>query len=89
MITEKGFAVDIDMLMATRHLGLNVREVGICWSDMSGSKVRLIRDTWRMLCALVRLRRKYSMLRAPGAVPEEISSCGCSGASALQARSST
>ncbi|MGI9862543.1 glycosyltransferase [Moorella naiadis] len=61
-LSEEGFAVDVDVLLAAKTLGFKVKEEGIKWSDRPGSKVRLLRDSLQMFQALIRLRKKYMAL---------------------------
>lgn len=44
-----GFSFDVELLFIARRLGLNTTEVGVNWFDVPGSKVRLLRDSLRML----------------------------------------
>ncbi len=44
-----GFSFDVEILFIARRLGLTTAEVGVNWFDVAGSKVRIIRDSARML----------------------------------------
>jgi glycosyltransferase involved in cell wall biosynthesis/putative flippase GtrA len=44
-----GFGFDMELLAIARALGIEIREVGIRWSPIPGSRVRPIRDAWRVL----------------------------------------
>lgn len=57
---ENGYLFDIDVLLRSVQLGLTVAEVPVSWSDRSGSKVRLVHDSVRMLCGLIRIRRDHN-----------------------------
>ena len=54
--SETGFAFDCEILAIARRLGLRIREVGVLWCDNRDSRVRPIRDSWRMLVAIFRIR---------------------------------
>jgi dolichyl-phosphate beta-glucosyltransferase len=51
-----GFSYDFEALMVGRALGYEIAEVPIRWSHQEGSKVRLLRDGFRMLRDLLILR---------------------------------
>lgn len=40
-VTERGWAFDVDVLLAARQLGLTVVERSITWSDVAGSRLRV------------------------------------------------
>ena len=44
-----GFSFDVEILFIARRLGLDTAEVAINWADTPGSKVRIVRDSARML----------------------------------------
>ena len=52
------FAFDVELLAALKTGGCQVLEVPINWSDIPGSKICLLRDTWRMFCAVIRIKRE-------------------------------
>ena len=54
--TLDGFAFDAEILFLARKRGFSVAEVGIDWHYRSESKVRPIRDGWRTLRDLIRVR---------------------------------
>lgn len=63
-----GFGSDVEVLYLARRFGIPVREVPIVWHYRSGSKVRPVRDTLRMLTDLAAirlnaLRGRYSLPR--------------------------
>lgn len=59
MCREDGFLIDIEVLLHAHRLGYKIVEVPVAWRDVPGSKVRLVRDGWRMLTGLWRLRRRF------------------------------
>ncbi|MCH8273655.1 MAG: glycosyltransferase family 2 protein [Armatimonadetes bacterium] len=65
-----GYSYDFEALMLARALGFEITEVPIRWSHQEGSKVRLIRDGFRMLRDLAALRLTFrSRLRDPKDMP--------------------
>jgi len=55
-LTTFGFGFDPELLFAAKRAGLRIREVPVRWSHSEGSKVRMIRDGFQMICDLVRIR---------------------------------
>lgn len=54
--TLDGFGFDVEVLFVARRLGYPIKEVPINWYYMPGSKVKPLRDTWRMFRDAVRVR---------------------------------
>jgi dolichyl-phosphate beta-glucosyltransferase len=54
---QQGYLFDVEILWWGQQLGYRLREVGVAWQEVPGSKVRLLRDGWRMLRGLWHLRR--------------------------------
>ena len=52
-----GFAFDVEVLLLADRLGFSVTDMPVQWANAQGSKVRIIRDSWRMLCDAIRVRR--------------------------------
>lgn len=59
---EQGFLIDLELITVATRLGLRIVEVPVAFRDVPGSKVNLVRDSWRMLLGLSRLRR---IIRGP------------------------
>ncbi len=57
-LQETGFCLDIELLLALRHIGNEVIEVPIDWHDQPGSKVSLFRDSFRMFQGLLKIRKR-------------------------------
>lgn len=57
------WAFDVDVLFQCRRHGYNIREVPTVWSDSSGSRLQVVRASWEMLAAIIRLRLIYSPFR--------------------------
>lgn len=55
---EDGWFIDCEALALACRLGYDVREVGITWGDVPGSKVRPLMAAWQTLPALLRIRRR-------------------------------
>ncbi len=51
-----GFGFDVEVLYLARRAGLRLREIPVRWNHNEGSKVRLIRDSLRMLGEVIELR---------------------------------
>ena len=58
--TIDGFAFDVEVLFLARKEGLDIREVPITWYYMEASSVKPVRDTWRMLREVLRIRGNES-----------------------------
>ncbi|WP_089765400.1 dolichyl-phosphate beta-glucosyltransferase [Chitinophaga terrae (ex Kim and Jung 2007)] len=56
LLTEQRFAFDIEVLFIAKHLGYKASEVGINWSNVKGSKVNLILDSYRMFISIFKVR---------------------------------
>lgn len=52
----EGFAFDVELLYLARKEGLKVAEVPVMWGEGPETKIRLVRDSTRMLRDLVRIR---------------------------------
>jgi glycosyltransferase involved in cell wall biosynthesis len=64
LLTEPGWAFDIDLLVTATALGYRVVEVPVNWKHRQrGSKIRIFRDVPKALMATLRIRRKRAVLR--------------------------
>lgn len=54
---EDAYLFDLEVLAMAARRGYRVAELDIRWDEIPGSKVRLIRDSCRMLAGLPRVRR--------------------------------
>jgi dolichyl-phosphate beta-glucosyltransferase len=57
---EHGWAFDVEILYRAQLAGYAVEEVPVRWQEIAGSKVRPLRDGYRMIVSLLRIRRKNS-----------------------------
>lgn len=65
----KGFAFDVELLVALLDSGCGVVEVPINWYEIPGGKVRIIRDSFRMaedVWAIRKLRGRHQRLGGVG-----------------------
>lgn len=53
------YAFDVEYLFLARRLNFKIKEVGINWSHISGSKVSLLRDSIKMLLEVLKIRFLY------------------------------
>ena len=58
-----GFAFDSEALFIARRLGYTIAEVPIRWSHKDGSKVSMVRDGFKMLRDLSRIRWMHRQLK--------------------------
>jgi dolichyl-phosphate beta-glucosyltransferase len=59
LLRENGFAFDVESLYLAGKLGLSIAEVPVNWTEIPGSKVRLLRDGWRMLKSVLKIRWRW------------------------------
>lgn len=53
--TLNGYAYDVEILHAARQNGYAIREVPINWTNVKGSKVNVLTDSWRMFFSLFKI----------------------------------
>ena len=51
-----GFEFDLDILYLAYNRGYRIREVGVIWNDIAGSKVRVISDGIKMLQTVIMIK---------------------------------
>jgi dolichyl-phosphate beta-glucosyltransferase len=67
---ETGYLLDVEVLALANRRGFPVAEVAVNWCERPGSKVRLVRDSLKMLRDLWRLRGRLRALPPIPALPE-------------------
>jgi dolichyl-phosphate beta-glucosyltransferase len=50
------FGFDVEILYLCQRKGYRITEVPVNWTDIAGSKLRLIRDSWRMFTDIFKIR---------------------------------
>jgi len=56
----RGFAFDVELMVALLDTGCPIREIPIDWREIAGGKVNLLRDSWLMARDVMRIRsRRY------------------------------
>jgi len=63
VIETANFAFDVDLLYQLKRCGCSVVEAPTVWNNVAGSKVKLLKSSWTMLVALLRLRLRHSVFR--------------------------
>ncbi|MBI2662481.1 glycosyltransferase family 2 protein [Candidatus Woesearchaeota archaeon] len=56
IMTIDRFAFDVEMLYLAKNYGYKVAEVPVTWVDQKGSTVHFLKDSWRMLHDLFKIR---------------------------------
>ena len=52
-----GFSFDVEVLLLAQAMGFSTVEVPVCWTNSPTSRVRVLHDSFGMLCDLFRIRR--------------------------------
>jgi len=63
---ESGYIFDVEILALAERLKMRVDEVGVDWSEVPGSKVRMFRDGLQMLSDVLRVRRDINRIARAG-----------------------
>ena len=58
-----GWLFDCEILAVAERLGIRIKEVGVSWRDNAPSRVRVLRESFRALPALLRLRWRLARVR--------------------------
>lgn len=66
---ETGYLFDVEVLALAARAGYPMAEVAVNWTEQPGSKVRLVRDSLKMLRDLWRLRGRLHTMPVPVPVP--------------------
>jgi dolichyl-phosphate beta-glucosyltransferase len=62
LVTETGWAFDVEVLFLAQKLGLAIEEVPVRWTAVEGSKLHPFRDALKMVSALMRIRRRAGLV---------------------------
>jgi dolichyl-phosphate beta-glucosyltransferase len=54
---EQGYTFDIEILGLANRLGMRIDEVAVNWTDVPGSRVRILHDGLQMFSDVFRIRR--------------------------------
>ncbi len=74
MCPRDDYLFDVVVLMSAKSLGFRIEEVGVSWTEMAGSQLRLVRDSWKMVTGLLTVRRQVKRaLRKPVSQQEPVS----------------
>ncbi len=57
VMTIDRFGFDVEFLFVAKHHSLRLAEIPVRWNNVEGSKVSVVRDTWRMISELTQIRR--------------------------------
>lgn len=60
------FAYDVEALLIAGKLGYSIGEVPVRWDNSDDSRVRIVRDSFRMLLDVVRARLRHGRFRGSG-----------------------
>lgn len=63
LVKMKDYSFDVNLLYLAKKMGYNIKEIGIKWHHVTGSKVNIKWETVRMLLSLIKLRLYYSPFR--------------------------
>jgi len=58
------FAFDVEILILARQSGIAIAEVPVVWNNVEASRVRVVRDSFRMLVDLFRIRWMHRSRRS-------------------------
>jgi dolichyl-phosphate beta-glucosyltransferase len=59
-----GFSFDAEIIYLAQQLGLKIAEVGVTWKNSKESRVKMVRDSFRMLIDLLRIRWLHRDLKS-------------------------
>ena len=67
--TIDGFAFDVELILLAKRLGFNVIEMPVRWVNSGDSRVRIVRDSFAMLCDAIKVRRMVDRRLSAGLEP--------------------
>jgi len=71
---EDGYLFEVEILGLAIRRGFTIQEVPVCWREVAGSRIRLVRDSWKMLTGLLRVGRNIRGASASSDLAEITSS---------------
>jgi len=74
VVMEKRWTFDVDLLVCSRFLGLDVSELPVVWADQAGSKLNVTKTLREVVSALWNMKRRdlRSALASRAYLPEEV-----------------
>lgn len=57
--TANGWSFDVELLFLARRAGCRIAEIPVNWTNIPGSKVHLVKDSFKMLTDIIRFRINY------------------------------
>jgi len=54
-----GFGFDLEVLFLAQKMNYRIKEVPVSWKHVGGSKIKMIKDSWRMLANIFQIRSWY------------------------------
>jgi len=58
-IRLEGFGFDLEVLFLAKRMNYRIKEVAVNWHHVENSKIRLMRDSWRMIVNIFQIRSWY------------------------------
>ena len=73
-MTIDGFGFDVELLYVARLWGRQIVETPIAWHYSPSANIHPLRDSWRMTCEVMRVRRnaRLGLYARPALVPSEV-----------------
>ncbi len=59
LITINGFGFDMELLVLACQNGFRVKEIPVSWEHITGSKINLFKDSWKMFFDILNIKQKY------------------------------
>ncbi len=56
LLTRRGFSFDLEILFLAEKLGFKVKEVAVNWTNVTGSKVNILKDSLKMFLDIFKIR---------------------------------
>lgn len=59
----EGFGFDLEVLYLAQKMQIPIKEVAVNWTHVDGSKVGMIKDSFRMFCNILQIKKWHQELR--------------------------